>query len=117
VRKGVNVPDYPKGSFFSCRIKGSIQRPVFMHSNPKLLYQMLFGGIATGDVKRKFEARSNVFDRIEQIAQQRSKTLPANARGTAVTSRVSAKLMDSVKNSTRCRIMFENLHLTMMISF
>jgi hypothetical protein len=55
-------------------------KPVFMHSNPKLLYQMLFGGIATGDVKRKFEARSTVFDRIEQIAQQRSKTLPASER-------------------------------------
>ena len=41
---------------------------------------MLFGGIATGDVKRKFEARSTVFDRIEQIAQQRSKTLPASER-------------------------------------
>ncbi len=55
-------------------------KPVFMHSNPKLLYQMLFGGIATGDVKRKFEARSNVFDRIEKIAAQRSKTLPASER-------------------------------------
>lgn len=51
-------------------------KPVFMHSNPKLLYQMLFGGIATGDVKRKFEARSNVFNRIEEIAQQSSTTLP-----------------------------------------
>lgn len=55
-------------------------KPVFMHSNPKLLYQMLFGGIATGDVKRKFEARSSVFNRIEEIAQQRSTTLPAGER-------------------------------------
>ena len=55
-------------------------KPVFMHSNPKLLYQMLFGGIATGDVKRKFEARSSVFNRIEEIAQQRSTTLPASER-------------------------------------
>jgi hypothetical protein len=55
-------------------------KPVFMHSNPKLLYQMLFGGIATGDVKSKFEARSVVFSRIEEIAQQRSKTLPASER-------------------------------------
>ena len=55
-------------------------KPVFMHSNPKLLYQMLFGGIATGDVKRKFEARSSVFYRIEEIAQQRSTTLPASER-------------------------------------
>ncbi|MCP4098657.1 MAG: DUF1552 domain-containing protein [Planctomycetaceae bacterium] len=55
-------------------------KPIFMHSNPKLLYQMLFGGIATGDVKRKFEARSSVFNRIEEIAQQRSTTLPASER-------------------------------------
>lgn len=55
-------------------------KPVFMHSNPKLLYQMLFGGIATGDVKSQFEARSVVFNRIEEIARQRSKTLPASER-------------------------------------
>ncbi len=45
-------------------------KPLFMHSNPNDLYQMLFGGIATGDVKRRFEARSKVFNRIEQLAEQ-----------------------------------------------
>jgi len=55
-------------------------KPLFMHSNPNNLYQMLYGGIATGDVKRRFEARSKVFNRIEQIAGQGSGSLPEGDR-------------------------------------
>ena len=55
-------------------------KPLFMHSNPKNLYQMFFGGISSGDVKRRFEARSKVFDRIEQFAGQSGITLPARDR-------------------------------------
>jgi hypothetical protein len=55
-------------------------KPLFMHSNPNNLYQMLFGGIATGDVKRRFEARSKVFNRIEELASQGGTTLPARDR-------------------------------------
>jgi hypothetical protein len=53
-------------------------KPLFMHSNPNSLYQMLFGGIATGDVKRRFEARSKVFNRIEQLASQSGESIPEN---------------------------------------
>jgi hypothetical protein len=55
-------------------------KPLFMHSNPKNLYQLLFGGIATGDVKRRYEARSKVFDRVEQLAGQGGISLPAGDR-------------------------------------
>lgn len=55
-------------------------KPLFMHSNPQDLYQLLFGGIAAGDVKRRYEARSKVFNRIEQLAGQRGETLPASDR-------------------------------------
>ncbi|MDA7916097.1 DUF1552 domain-containing protein [Verrucomicrobia bacterium] len=55
-------------------------QPLFMHSNPVDLYQMLFGGIASGDVKRKYEARSKVFNQIEKIAGQNGKSLPAADR-------------------------------------
>ncbi len=55
-------------------------KPLFMHSNPNDLYQMLFGGIATGDVKRRFEARSKVFNRIEHLAARRGGALPAGER-------------------------------------
>jgi hypothetical protein len=41
------------------------------------LYRTLFGGIATGDVKRKFEARSRVFDEIEALAGRAGRSLPA----------------------------------------
>jgi len=55
-------------------------KPLFMHSNPKDLYQLLFGGIATGDVKRRYEARSRVFNQIEQLAGQGSAGLPTGDR-------------------------------------
>jgi hypothetical protein len=55
-------------------------KPLFMHSNPKDLYQLLFGGIATGDVKRRYEARSRVFDRVEQLTGQDGKQLPDDDR-------------------------------------
>lgn len=51
-------------------------KPLFMHSNPNDLYQMLYGGIATGDVKRKFEAKSKMLDRIEWMANNAGKSLP-----------------------------------------
>lgn len=55
-------------------------KPLFMHSNPQNLYQLLFGGIATGEVKKKYEARSKVFNRIEQLAAQHGTKLPAGDR-------------------------------------
>ena len=55
-------------------------RPIFMHSNPVDLYQMLFGGIASGDVKQNYEARSNIFKRIEKIALNNAGQLPAGEK-------------------------------------
>ena len=55
-------------------------QPLFMHSNPIDLYQMIFGGIATGDVKRRYEARSNVFKEVEQLAGHRGASLPTADR-------------------------------------
>ncbi len=55
-------------------------KPLFMYSNPRDLYQLLFGGIAQGDVKRRYEARSKVFNRIEQLADQGGASLPAGDR-------------------------------------
>lgn len=52
-------------------------QPIFMHSNPNHLYQMLYGSIATGDIRRQHEARSNVFNQIEQLAAAKGESLPA----------------------------------------
>ncbi|WP_145312369.1 DUF1552 domain-containing protein [Gimesia fumaroli] len=52
-------------------------QPIFMHSNPNHLYQMLYGGISTGDIRRQHEARSNVFNQIEQLAAAKGNALPA----------------------------------------
>lgn len=49
---------------------------LYMHSNPNDLYQMLFGGIAEGEVKQRFEARSKVFHQVEYLANKRGSNLP-----------------------------------------
>ncbi|MEN3942364.1 DUF1552 domain-containing protein [Prosthecobacter sp. SYSU 5D2] len=51
-------------------------QPIFMHSNPNHLYQMLYGGISDGDIRKQHEARSDMFDRIEQLAAEQGKRLP-----------------------------------------
>ncbi len=52
-------------------------QPIFMHSNPNYLYQMLYGGISSGDIRRQFEARSNVLDQVERLATAEGQSLPA----------------------------------------
>jgi hypothetical protein len=56
-------------------------QPIFMHSNPNHLYQLLFGGIASGEIRRQHEARSHVFNQIEQIAAQSGQLLPTSEQG------------------------------------
>ena len=51
-------------------------QPIFMHSNPNHLYQMLYGGISQGDIRKQHEARSGMFDRIEQLAAAKGGSLP-----------------------------------------
>lgn len=55
-------------------------QPIFMHSNPNHLYQMLYGGISTGDVRRKHEAQSNVLNQIEKLATTKGLSLPSNEK-------------------------------------
>ena len=51
-------------------------QPIFMHSNPNHLYQMLYGGISTGDIRLQHEARSNVLNQIELLAATKGQSLP-----------------------------------------
>ncbi len=53
-------------------------QPIFMHSNPNHLYQMLYGGISTGDIRRHHEARSSVMSRIEMLAAAKGQALPVS---------------------------------------
>jgi len=52
-------------------------QPIFMHSNPNHLYQMLYGGISTGDIRRQHEARSSLLSQVERLASSKGKTLPS----------------------------------------
>jgi hypothetical protein len=51
-------------------------QPIFMHSNPNHLYQMLYGGISTGNIRLQHEARSNVLNQIETLAATKGRKLP-----------------------------------------
>ncbi len=51
-------------------------QPIFMHSNPNHLHQMLYGGISTGDIRLQHEARSNVLTQIETLAAAKVRSLP-----------------------------------------
>ncbi len=55
-------------------------QPIFMHSNPNHLYQMLFGGISTGDIRLQHEARSNLLNQVESLAAQKGQSLPSSAQ-------------------------------------
>ncbi|MCA9137923.1 MAG: DUF1552 domain-containing protein, partial [Planctomycetales bacterium] len=55
-------------------------QPIFMHSNPNHLYQLLYGGISTGDIRRQHEARAEVLNRIGVLAAANGKALPAADR-------------------------------------
>jgi Protein of unknown function (DUF1552) len=51
-------------------------QPIFMHSNPNHLYQMLFGGISEGDIRQHHEARSSMLTQLEQLAVAKGESLP-----------------------------------------
>ena len=51
-------------------------QPIFMYSNPNQLYQLLFGGISEGEIRRKHEARSQIMNQIEQLAVEKGTSLP-----------------------------------------
>ncbi|MBA4019781.1 MAG: hypothetical protein C0483_21660 [Pirellula sp.] len=56
---------------------GGAGQPIFMYSNPNHLYQLLYGGISTGDIRRQHEARSDVLNQIETLAAAEGRTLPS----------------------------------------
>jgi hypothetical protein len=51
-------------------------QPIFMHSNPNHLYQMLYGGIAEGSILAQHEARSMALTQIERLAFSKGSSLP-----------------------------------------
>tara|TARA_R110002049_G_scaffold285698_4_gene466932 strand:- start:43663 stop:44982 length:1320 start_codon:yes stop_codon:yes gene_type:complete len=55
-------------------------QPIFMHSNPNHLYQMLYGGISSGDIRRQHEARSGMLSQIEKLAAAKGESLPSADR-------------------------------------
>jgi hypothetical protein len=69
-----NMKGKPTVANLSARGAG---KPIFMHSNPNHLYQMLYGGIATGDIRNQHEARSGMMEQIEKMAAASGQALPS----------------------------------------
>ena len=55
-------------------------QPIFMHSNPNHLYELLYGGISQGDIRMQHEARSGMLNRIEAMASAKGASLPGADR-------------------------------------
>lgn len=55
-------------------------KPIFMHSNPNHLYQMLYGGISKGDIRNHHEAKSNMLDSLERITTAKGQSLPLSEK-------------------------------------
>ena len=55
-------------------------QPIFMHSNPNHLYQLLYGGISEGDIRNQHEARSSMLERIESMASSEGRELPLDEK-------------------------------------
>ncbi|MFM7072188.1 MAG: DUF1552 domain-containing protein, partial [Planctomycetota bacterium] len=47
---------------------------------PNHLYQLLYGGISTGDIRRQHEARAGVMNQIETLATSKGEALPSGEK-------------------------------------
>lgn len=47
-----------------------------MHCNPNHLYQLLYGNIASGDIRTQYEVQTSMFNSIQRIAQGNAMNLP-----------------------------------------
>ena len=53
-----------------------VNQPIFMYSDPNLLYQILYGNIAKGDILKRNIARNNIVKHVHEDASQLSAELP-----------------------------------------
>lgn len=51
-------------------------KPLYMHSDPNKLYQLLFGCIAKGDILKRYLASSKILTHVEKLSAYRGKNLP-----------------------------------------
>ena len=73
-----NMRSKPTVANLSARGAG---QPIFMYSDPNHLYQLLYGGIAEGDLRRQHEAQSGMMTEVERLAHAKGERLPASERG------------------------------------
>ena len=50
--------------------------PLYMHCNPNHLYQLLYGNIASGEIKTQYEVQTSMLNNIQKIAQGNASNLP-----------------------------------------
>ena len=55
-------------------------QPIFMHSNPVHLYQLLFGSVSSGDLNKQYSARKKLLLDIEGIAKQNATKIVGSSK-------------------------------------
>jgi len=68
-----NMQAKPTVATLSARGAG---KPIFMHSNPNHLYELLYGSISKGEIRKQYDARSGMMDKVEKLALLKGVDLP-----------------------------------------
>lgn len=55
-------------------------QPIFMHSNPNHLHQLLYGGVSDGEIRNQHEASSAMLARVEALSKAKGAQLPAGEK-------------------------------------
>lgn len=72
-----NMKAKPTVATLSARGAG---QPIFMHSNPNHLHQLLYGGVSTGEIRDQHEASSALLARVERLSTAKGVQLPAGEK-------------------------------------
>ena len=55
-------------------------QPIFMYSNPSQLYELIYGGISQGEIRKQYEASSGMLKKLQRISNNKANSLPASEK-------------------------------------
>jgi hypothetical protein len=71
-----SLPNMKGRSAVSTLSAWGANRGIYMNSNPKLLYQTLFGSVANAKLQAQFEGEFRINQKLEELTKLRGKSLP-----------------------------------------
>ena len=72
-------------------------KPIYMHSDPVLLYQSIFGAIASGDMKNQYKSQNNILKKMEHFESRIAKRLPHSDQARYATYTDGLRDMNAVR--------------------